>query len=684
MKKKITILFLTILIISSMNKTYAASLRGKFSESSVAGTNFREITFTPYYSNKDNIEEDTYYIYLPSGYFVEGNSATYVADKNGRYPFTVYDGSNKKTFTYKVDNIEKAVEENKDGVFANYQLMYDYEKKQVFFNLETDKQRTIGTPGGTSITNEINYYIGNLVNNLAYDFSIRVDEVPFNYKIVKSGEYYLLIYISPVNYNDYSTVVEYYGYNFTNNSSYTTEPAKDIYDDDKVNYTVLVKSNNNQHIFNINITGIDYRRPSVEAELSDDDNIILKIEDDCELDYIITYDGKYVDISGKKTEYKHPEEIIYNGEYLFTIVDKMGNKTVENVEINLKSKRSIRTSKTRHAIELDVHDFKYTEELFENKGLKFTKSNNDIKLFENILPAYMNGKDDKHFSPDSLITRAEMVTIFCRLNDLPYDNSAHLKAKFTDINFHWAKDYISMGSNKRYVSGYRDKTFKPDNVITRAEFCSMLNKISAYKSLLNAIPASSNNNYIDIDNHWAEKDITRIASRNLVISSSSEYFHPDKPITRSEVVHAINNLYGFNPSYLELAYINSLYNKYYNFQDIDKHKDYYHIIISVVGMYREIIEWEGSRKMVLNYMEEIVSRYLERILKGSEYASVCKCEHCKDDIMAMALNNLQPFYITTKRGEVFAEYSSYEVQHQTEVIKEVIHAVDFVSIHPNH
>ncbi len=587
--KKITIIFIALLIISSMNICYAANrnLRGKFTEKDVPGTNFKEITLTPYYAGADegDEEEDTYYIYLPTGYFVEGKSASYVADRNGSYPFTVYDGSTKKTFVYKVDNIEAPEEDDRKSVYIDFRLMYDYEKNQIFFNLKTDKQRTITTPQGTTVTNEINYFIGKIANNVPYDLLITIDETPFNYKIVKSGEFYLLIYISPVDYNDYSTLVEYFGYNFSNNEIYTVYPAKDIYDDNG-NYSVLVKSNSNQHLFNINISDIDYRRPSIDTEFSED-NIYLQIEDDFGLDYIITYDGKYVDISGKEAEYKHPEEIIYNGHYIFTIADKKGNRTVENVEI--KSKRKLTTTKSRHAIDLDVHDYKYTEKLFENKGLKYVKSDDDIKLFENIFPAYMSGKNADKFHPDAPITRAEVVTIFCRLNDLPYDNTAYLKSKFTDISNHWARDYISMGSNKRYVSGYKDKTFKPDNYITRAEFCQMLTKISSYKPLLNAIPASSNNSYTDIYNHWAEKEIIKIAGRNLVFGSSDK-FYPDEPITRGEVVYAVNTLYGFNPSYSELAYINSLYNKYYNFKDIDNHKYYFHIIISVIGMYREVID----------------------------------------------------------------------------------------------
>ena len=164
--------------------------------------------------------------------------------------------------------------------------MYDYEKKQIFLNLKTDKQRTITTPQGTTVTSEINYFIGKIANNVPYDLLITIDETPFNYKIVKSREFYLLIYISPVDYNDYSTLVEYFGYNFSNNEIYTVYPAKDIYDDNG-NYSVLVKSNSNQHLFNIKISDIDYRRPSIDSEFSED-NIYLQIEDDFGLDYIIT------------------------------------------------------------------------------------------------------------------------------------------------------------------------------------------------------------------------------------------------------------------------------------------------------------------------------------------------------------------------------------------------------------
>ncbi len=89
--------------------------------------------------------------------------------------------------------------------------------------------------------------------------------------------------------------------------------------------------------------------------------------------------------------------------------------------------------------------------------------------------------------------------------------------------------------------------------------------------------------------------------------------------------------------------------------------------------------------MVINYVELCVKRFLENTLKTDpNYSDICKCEQCIDDILAKALNNIKPFYITSKTGEVYAEYNSLEIQNSAEVIKEVISAIEFVSKNKRH
>lgn len=89
--------------------------------------------------------------------------------------------------------------------------------------------------------------------------------------------------------------------------------------------------------------------------------------------------------------------------------------------------------------------------------------------------------------------------------------------------------------------------------------------------------------------------------------------------------------------------------------------------------------------MVINYAEICVKNFLDNVLSTDpNYSNICRCEQCIDDIMAKALNNIKPFYITTKTGEVYAEYSSLELQNNAEIIKEVIQAIDYVSTHKRH
>ncbi len=576
--------------VSAINKSISAD----FSIKSVSGRDFKEITITPHrYDDGELIEDDAddeYYIYLPSGYLVNGKSASYVADRNGVYPFTIYYGNTRRTLYYTVKDININGDNNTgddvDDINFDYKLMYDYEKKQILFNIELDKIRSITAPNKkTTISSSVNYYISNIKNNIPVDFSFTIDDVTYSYKVIKQGEFYLLIALFPVDYNDYSTIVHYSGYNFTTNEVFKAIPSKDIFYDNG-NYEVMIQSNSKtKEIFNFNITGIDFRRPSVKSSFLSDYTFELDIKDDFGLDYMITFDGKYISIGGSSKnvtefEYNHKTKVTYNGDYVFTVVDKLGNRTsyITNIDSRIKSRK--------HSIDYDVHNYKYTKDLFENIGILYDNDDENSTEYEVILPSYMNGVNSSYFYPDSNISRAEIVTLFCRITDMPYDTSAFLKTKFIDIEYHWARDYISMGSSKRYISGYKDKTFRPDNDVTRAEFCQMISNISAFKSKVSSLPATSNYDYLDINSHWARKEIIKIASRDIVVGKNS-HFYPDKPITRGEVVYAINKLYNLNPTDNEMSYMNSVYKKYYNFKDISNNKYYNDIIISIVGMYRE-------------------------------------------------------------------------------------------------
>ena len=55
---------------------------------------------------------------------------------------------------------------------------------------------------------------------------------------------------------------------------------------------------------------------------------------------------------------------------------------------------------------------------------------------------------------------------------------------------------------------------------------------------------------------------------------------------------------------------------------------------------------------IKNYMEEVVFNHMDKVLNNME---ICKCEKCRMDIAAIALNNLPTKYVVTQKGELYSK-----------------------------
>jgi competence protein ComFB len=81
-------------------------------------------------------------------------------------------------------------------------------------------------------------------------------------------------------------------------------------------------------------------------------------------------------------------------------------------------------------------------------------------------------------------------------------------------------------------------------------------------------------------------------------------------------------------------------------------------------------------------MEVIIEELMPNILE--KYEEICKCEICIDDIRAIALNNLKPRYVTTKRGCLYEKTHLFEKQFLTDVTSKITEAIEKVSKNPKH
>ena len=98
--------------------------------------------------------------------------------------------------------------------------------------------------------------------------------------------------------------------------------------------------------------------------------------------------------------------------------------------------------------------------------------NNAVSTLTNL--GVVNGYPDGGFHPQANITRAEFATMAVRFfiitEDYQYDSDA-----FTDIANHWANEYINIAYLLGIINGYPDGTYRPANVINRAEAVTIVN-----------------------------------------------------------------------------------------------------------------------------------------------------------------------------------------------------------------
>jgi len=93
-----------------------------------------------------------------------------------------------------------------------------------------------------------------------------------------------------------------------------------------------------------------------------------------------------------------------------------------------------------------------------------------------------NGFSDGTFRPSNTLTRAEAAVMLATALNLKLENTADYSDKLNDINKHWAKKYINAVLNKNIMTGFSDKTFRPNNKITVAEVCTILSKSFSFKT----------------------------------------------------------------------------------------------------------------------------------------------------------------------------------------------------------
>ena len=94
----------------------------------------------------------------------------------------------------------------------------------------------------------------------------------------------------------------------------------------------------------------------------------------------------------------------------------------------------------------------------------------------------MIGDPNGDFRGEATITRAEFSVILCRINGLEELAKSHSgQASFTDTENHWAKNYIELAKTRKYIQGFPEGDFRPEESVTVGQTLTMLVRVLGYE-----------------------------------------------------------------------------------------------------------------------------------------------------------------------------------------------------------
>ncbi len=149
--------------------------------------------------------------------------------------------------------------------------------------------------------------------------------------------------------------------------------------------------------------------------------------------------------------------------------------------------------------------------------------------------AYIKGYEDGTIKPMNNMTRAEVATIFYRLlTETSKAQYLTTSNAFSDVSSaDWFNTAVSTLAKAGVLAGYNDGTFRPNAIITRAEFASIMAGFADSKT-------SASSGFTDTIGHWAKEKINTAYANGWISGYSDDTFRPNQPITRAEVATIIN------------------------------------------------------------------------------------------------------------------------------------------------
>ncbi len=156
--------------------------------------------------------------------------------------------------------------------------------------------------------------------------------------------------------------------------------------------------------------------------------------------------------------------------------------------------------------------------------------------------SYIVGYPDGNVRPDDYLTRAEVATVFFRLlaSQIRVEQLVETSS-FSDVRrSDWFSIAVATLEKLDIIQGYPDGSFRPQKMVSRAQFSSLLARFAQLKDRESSI-------FSDAVGHWAEVEISRVAAKGWIEGYQNQLFKPNQPISRAEAMTIINRMLNLVP-----------------------------------------------------------------------------------------------------------------------------------------
>ena len=173
----------------------------------------------------------------------------------------------------------------------------------------------------------------------------------------------------------------------------------------------------------------------------------------------------------------------------------------------------------------------------------FNDVSKDAWYYDNIAYVYasglMNGTGDAEFSPEMPTTRGMIVTILYRLEGEPKFTNSYFEDVSSDAYYYKA---VLWAKANNIVNGTSATTFSPNSEITREQLMTILYRYAQFKDYdLSKMAALSDYTDADQVSYYAADAFRWAIATNLATGRSSTTLAPKASATRAEVASAFKN-----------------------------------------------------------------------------------------------------------------------------------------------